>query len=126
MTPLARLLAAVKAGESLEWGDFVTGLNLGLKIVGFDGPASLHPAHWKARDSASLALWANQGSTDAAEALCEAMLPGVCWRLEQNHGDGCMASLALLPVAIKGFADTPGCALLIAMLRALVAKEDVA
>ena len=103
MTPLASLLAAVESG--------IPAKNIDFSAIGD-------------YDDITLAGKSCEGSTDAAISLCEAMLPGVCWRIENNQAEGCCASLALLPVAIDGFADTPARALFIATLRARVAMEE--
>lgn len=103
MTPLASLLAAVESGE---WPQ----ANIGA---------------YDQINGVPLEIWhrgrkAFEGSTDAAISLCEAMLPGWRWNFLVDQG------LVTSPDGVEFFEHQTGNtarALLIAVLRALVAKE---
>lgn len=111
MTDLDRLIAAVEAGG---WPDRRAA------VAAFYSGGSISHCN----ECAGLAWQANAGSLDAALRLHEALLSGWAWSVEcadaaEVWPTGCLAT------AVRAYADdgTPARAWLLAILRALKARE---
>lgn len=112
MTPLASLLAAVDANE---W-------------PGGNGNTAREVFPYtpdEMQDHGLMAWSAFKGSTDAAISLCDAMLPGYTWTICKDFGACIWDDPDEYPPEGESDNPDPARALLIAMLRALVAMEGV-
>jgi hypothetical protein len=113
-TPTARLLAAVESGPLWSNADLVISKSV----------CDMIRAVFQNEEYDSNFFGAYDGDVTAAISLCEALLPGWMWNLESG-ADAIVWTQDDPSIQAHGFADTPARALLIALLRALVAQEAV-
>lgn len=113
MTPLARLLAAVEAGPLWLPGDLA---------ISKRASKMINAAFPDDEDGENFCAAYGEGDVTAAISLCGAMLPGCTWAICKGEGAIIWDDPEYPP---EGESDNPdpARALLIALLRAMVAQE---